>query len=91
MAKTARHSPIRAAAAATSRSRPKKASSGSKGGGTTAKRGSLAKAASAVNDVGSMAVEAVKDIAHKGEELVAKVLGNKSAAAGSEKGGAKKK
>lgn len=89
MAKSAKHSPVRAAAAAAGKRRATRKSAGSASSSSkSGSKGTLAKAAAAVSDAGSKAVDAVVDIAHKGEELVAKVLGGKSST-GSGKGGGK--
>jgi hypothetical protein len=82
----ARHSAVKSAAAATAvKSRPTRKS---KAAARKAARPTLVKARDAVTEAGGMAVEAVKSLAHKGEELVSKVLGGKKSGG---KGKAKKK
>jgi hypothetical protein len=82
MAKAATHSPVKAAAEAAGKSRPTRKS---KVAAKRAKRPALQKATDAVSEAGGKAVEAVKSLAHMGEDLVTKVFGGKGSSASKSK------
>ncbi|MDB5294844.1 MAG: hypothetical protein JWO31_827 [Phycisphaerales bacterium] len=86
MAKGKGHSPVKAATAAADFKPPTRKS---KAAAVKAKRSNLSKATTAVSDMGTTAVEAVKSLAHEGAELVSKVFGGKTAPKATAKGKAK--
>lgn len=92
MAKTARHSAVKMAARQT-RSIPKvkKAAPGAKPVAKRKPKTTMEKVTSAIGNAGTTTVEAVKALAHKGEELVGKVLGGEEKPATGASGSKKKK